>query len=213
MLIPLSDEFSKALDSAEFEEEGWLDLQNATLEGDDLHLHIVIRLGDREPVQKWAITCSAMEANKIVLGSFDQPLLSYDDHPLLWPYTKPVVSLCFHRRDSIEAGDVISKLYEQHHEIAKGEIPFSEYLNSLLPLSALLGGQGGQLAEGPEPLILGYETILRDIGFSTSTITREPMVFKPKEFWTTPKPNLQLLLLGKSYVIAQRFQFVPARCS
>jgi hypothetical protein len=68
-------------------------------------------------------------------------------------------------------------------------------LNNDLSLSELIRGSFGMLADGPEPLIVAYEEVLRSYGVSVSHNKSSDV----------RDEALGVMLLDQSYVIAKRF--------
>src|SRR5919205_3952376 len=123
----------------------------------------------------WQVTCSGVREHCLSLGhSYDIQL--YDDHVLLWPHTARRTSTSFYGR-SVNPSAVAGALYERHCELTGKWIPFHRFLNPNVRLTELIAGGFGMLAEGPEPLILAYEEVMRRQGFVASHLDPSKPVY------------------------------------
>jgi hypothetical protein len=100
---------------------------------------------------------------------------------------------------------VVGGLYERHWELAGKWIPFHRFLNPGVRLTELIAGGFGMLAEGPEPLILAYEEVMQQHGFSTTHRDPRQPVYWGGEGWLAEKAVLSALVLDESYVVAEHF--------
>lgn len=124
---------------------------------------------------------------------------------MLWQYLKRQTSVSFYgsAQDSLA---VVGTLYERHQEIAGDWIPLHRYMNAGLGLKNLIAGGFGRLAEGPEPLVLAYEEVLRECEFSTSHIEPKLPVYWDGRKWAEEDAKLSVLMLDTSFVIAADFE-------
>lgn len=134
--------------------------------------------------------------------SFETLEVADPGHPLLWPYVEPGADLYFYAPPD-DIGRVIACLYEAHAEVVDGWYSLARFTNKLLPLHELLASPRGLLASGPLPLILGYETVLKDAGVQCSVLNsgvrRWPISRRPGPEGSQPVA----LLMGTSYVLAR----------
>ena len=65
------------------------------------------------------------------------------------------------------------------------------------------------LAEGPEPLVLAYEDVMRKHGFSTSHLDPTKPVYWGGNEWLGQKAPAFVLILDDSYVVAEQFVASP----
>jgi len=202
------DDFLKIIESVDFEDFGSLRL--VKIECAEENLDLVLEVSDDENSglhPNWKITCSSVRENNLSLG-YCYDLDVYKDHVLLWEYVKPKTSTSFYGsvKDSLS---VVGALYERHVELAGDWIPFQKFINSGIPLSELIAGSFGMLADGPAPLILAYEEVLQRYGISTSHIEPKPPMSWRDGKWVLDDTNLSVLILGNSYVIATDFDAHP----
>jgi hypothetical protein len=195
------------INTGDFEDNGILRLTNAVWLNDAIEFHVEVGFQDATPSQQWQITCAEPKTHRLKLGFFDD-LVVERAHVLLWPYKylHTQVSFCGVCNDPFE---VVGALYQRHREIAKAWFPFHQFLNGMLPLPTLLTGNGGLLASGPEPLMLAYEEVLNHHGLQASHLeSRRPIHWEGIQL-SEKDSDLQVLLLGASYIVAQDFQCQP----
>ena len=155
-----------------------------------------------DSVQRWQVSCSSVREHRFSLGYYyDISLL--DDHVLLMPHVTRRAVLSFHGRAE-DVSSVIGALYERHKEVVGAWIPFGEYLNSM-PLTKLLAGGFGMLAEGPKTLLAAYKEVLERHGVQASHYDSEPFASSYNEKWIEETTRLKVLILEKSYVVAADF--------
>lgn len=152
----------------------------------------------------WQLVCSGVRDESLSFGhcyNFD----IHNDHVLLWQYVKPQTSISFYgfAKDPLA---VVGALYERHKEMAGDWIPLNRYLNAGMGLKNLIAGGFGRLAEGPAPLVLAYEEVLREYGISTSHVEPKLPVYWDSGKWAEEHANLSVLILDNSYVIASAFE-------
>jgi len=188
----------------DFEDYGSLRLTAAESEGDTLRLSLHIT-GDEYPEihRTWQVLCSNVKEDSLSLGvHYDLQL--YDDHVLLWPHVARRTSTSFYGKAQNSLA-VIGALCERHKELVGDWLPFHRFLNSNIGLSELISGGFGMLAEGPEPLVLAYEDVMRGHGFSTSHLDpTKPVYFGGNQGRDQERPAF-VLILDDSYVVAEQF--------
>ena len=72
-------------------------------------------------------------------------------------------------------------------------------------LEKLIDSGYGQLAEGAERVIIGYQKVLQQCGFKSSYLSRSPKRWDNEKGWMDEDDNLQVLIIGKSYIVARNF--------
>ena len=187
---------------------GSLRLASAESDGDSLRLSIHIT-GDEYPDihQDWQVLCSAVKEDSLSLG--DHSALQFlDDHVLLWPHLARRTSTSFYGKAENPLA-VIGALYQRHKELVGEWLPFHRFLNSDIALPDLISGGFGMLAEGPEPLVLAYEDVMRTNGFSTSHLDPTKPVYWGGNEWLGQKAPAFVLILDDSYVVAEQFAASP----
>ncbi|MGH9900392.1 MAG: hypothetical protein ACRD68_00980 [Pyrinomonadaceae bacterium] len=191
-------------DLVDFEDYGSLHLTRIDWEEGSITLWLNVSADECPDIHpRWQVVCPGVREECLSLGcSYDIQLSG--DHVLLWPHAARRTSTSFYgKRDNPSA--VIGALYERHCELAGKWIPFHRFLNADMRLTELIGGGFGMLAEGPEPLILAYEEVMQRYGFLTSHLDpRKPVYWDGQ--WIETTTALAVLILGESYVVAERFE-------
>jgi hypothetical protein len=127
-----------------------------------------------------------------------------DDHVLLWPHAAPTSAISFYGKAENPSA-VAGALYERHRELVDKWIPLHRFLNPGVQLTDLLSGGYGMLAEGPEQLILAYEEVMQQHGFSTSHREPTARVYWEDHAWHEQTAALSVLILDESYIVAEEF--------
>lgn len=189
------DALLKTISSVDYEDYGSLLVTRIERRNDDLQLLLDVT-ADEEPdvPRNIQITCHAFRENNLSPGYY-QDLQVFDDHVLLWHYTKPHFITSFYGSVEVPLA-VVGALYERHFDLAEDWIPLTKYMNSGVRLAELIGGSFGMLADGPEPLVLAYEEVMQRSGISTSSHQSQKAM----------DANLMVMILDKSYVIAETFE-------
>lgn len=201
------EEFLSVAGSVDFEEYGELLLTKAESSGASLTLWLSVSYDERPDFHRdWKIICSGVADEELSFG--DHYLLQLaDEHVLLWKHNKPQTSVSFYG-SAADPSYVVGALYEKHRALVGDWIPFHEFLNMSLGLTNLIAGGFGRLAEGPEPLVLAYEEVMQQCGFSTSHLAPSPSMHWDGARWAEDSTAFSVLTLDESYVIASGFEAV-----
>jgi hypothetical protein len=185
--------------AVDYEEYGSLQVKAVEQRDEDLLIWLVVT-ADEDPSLPESIlkTCHLHRENTLVPGHYASIDLM-QNHVLLWDYNQPHIFSSFYGNVQDPLA-VVGALYERHIELVGKWIPFSKYLNCHMPLSKLIGGAFGLLADGPETLVLAYEEVLSNYGVSVAHHNNA------LEHYETPS----ILILDEAYVIGNAF-FVEAR--
>lgn len=195
----MSKNLLSRITSVDYEGYGSLQVKCVELRDEDLLISLVLT-ADEDPSlpENILITCRLWRENTLVPGNYTSVDLTHD-HVLLWYYNQPHVLSSFYGNVQDPLA-VVGALIERHIELVGTWIPFSKYLNTCMPLSELIRGSFGMLAEGPETLVLAYEEVLRNYGVS---VAHHKTALEHYE-------TLSILILNDAYVIANAF-FAEAR--
>jgi hypothetical protein len=198
------DNLLKIITSVDFGDYGSLQLVEVELSDGNLSFVLDVT-ADEEPElpRNIRVTCHASRESNISPNHY-YDLSVAEDHVVLWHYTSPHTLMSFYGKveDPIS---VVGALYERHFALVEGWIPFHKYLNSGLPLSELIRGSFGMLAEGPDQLVLAYEEVMQRFGFSTSHHESGAAMQWDGEKWVQDRSPLSVMFFDESYVIAEGF--------
>ena len=192
----------------DFEDHGSLCLRTVESDEDTLSLVLHITADEYPEVHPtWEVACFGVKEDSLSLGThFDFQL--FDDHVLLWPHMSRRSSTSFYGKVENPLA-VVGALYQRHRELVGEWIPLHRFLNSGVALTELIAGGFGMLAEGPEPLILAYEDVMRAQGFSTSHLDPTKPVYWGGNEWLDQKRPAAVLIFDESYVVAEQFVASP----
>jgi hypothetical protein len=186
-----------------FEEYGSLRLTQAEWSEGILTLSLDVSSDEDPDIHPcWQVVCSGVREDRLSLG-YAHDLQISNKHVLLWPHSARTSAISFYGRAENPSA-VAGALYQRHWTLAGKWFPFHRFLNSL-PLTELIAGGFGMLAEGPEPLILAYEEVMRRHGFSTSHRDPMPPGYWGVDGWLERKAALSVLILDESYIVAENF--------
>jgi hypothetical protein len=173
----------------------------------DVDLVLAVKTGDASVEQVWQVHCTGVQQFHIQdrwVDTIDEAT----EHPLLWPFTDPLVTIYFRGPASTPLA-IVGALYERHRELTGDWIPFHHYLNRYPGgLSALLQTSAGEFASGPAKIIDAYAEVLAQHGVRSSRLQRGPAKIWNEQPSVAP-PSLQVLLLNQSFVIAEDFSATP----
>jgi hypothetical protein len=198
----MSEDLFEVLESDEFEKYGSLEFTGAYIEDFNFYLNACIDFHDSLPdenIQHWKIVCEDEREHRLILGNQGYLTLE-DNHVLLWPFRERKIALFFHGSVD-DSSALVFELFKQHYDCVGEWFPFKRFINSLYTnLTELIEGRYGSLAEGPEPLIYGYEKVLVEFGVQTSIINRLQKYWNGSE-WVPGPEDVKLLITDQSYVI------------
>ena len=202
------DSLISITESGEFEDSGEIFLQKFERSPSELLLHLKINLGTDFKSQLWIIKC----INPIkfqVDDEFVGNLELITEHVLLWPLQKLETDLFFYSA-AANPSQIVGALYEQHMKITGGWFSFNQFTNGEIALTKLLSSNSGKIARGPVPLLQAYQEVLNDFKIKNSILEPRPSKRWENGMWVENTTPFQLLLLGKSYVIAENIAAAPA---
>lgn len=153
------------------------------------------------PPTYWRILAHQAREFTISEREFDS-IRRVDRHPLLWTHTQDELEL-FVQLPATDADKLLGQLAARHLALTHGWLPFGACFNAAVPLTKLLSSSLVMFAEGPKPLIAAYQEILQAAGARCSVISHGSML-------SADAPDgPQLLLLGRSFMIAEAFDAEP----
>jgi hypothetical protein len=155
-------------------------------------------------IQFWTVTANRCKACSVNLDDFYTIELKNED-PLIWIHNNGHRSLYFNGR-STDTGKLCFDLYQAHVSQFGELVSFETFINTQRNLYDLLASGYGLLANGPQKLMTIYASCLQKHNVQYSTPgERLPTYWNGKEHLA--ETELQLLLLGDSYIVAEDFEF------
>lgn len=193
------------LDSEEFADEGRISLTSFDVRESVLDLDLALTIGSEgKPRERWRLLCHGPRRYRIE-DTTSRSLEVWKEHPLLVPHVSRHGTLYFKGRPS-SRGRTFIRLWTDHHRITEGWYPFETFLNPKMPLLDLLGTGSGMLAEGPVPFMMAYAKSIEVYGVRCTLVGEKDPERWDGEKWVSEPRGLQAIVMGKSFVIAQRFE-------
>lgn len=184
------NELQAIVDTGEFEDNGWINLLAAEWHESDLSLTLIVNPGN-DSLQRWRLRCGDVLEYQIAAAGDCGFNHWSSDHPALDQYTEPHDQLYFsgavpNPREGVGA------LWLAHRSHADDWYPLERYVNTEVPLDALLAGGHGLLASGPRTLLEIYAEALRSLKCSPNVVAS---VAGPRH------DHAELVHFGEAFVI------------
>lgn len=206
-LSKLNTELSGIFSSIEFEEKGGIRITGTDWYEDDLKLEFVINTGVSKELQLWEAQISGVR-DELIKSDWVDELILTDEHPLLWQFNNIQTELYF-SKPTQKPFELLNSIFEAHLTITKGWFDIRKFINggSDLSLIGLCKSSNALFAKGPKRILEVYAQVLNEYEM-------KPNLFgdmAPKRWtgdqWIEESEGLRILLIGKSYVIAEQFDF------
>lgn len=166
-------------------------------------LDLLLQQSNRLDVPPTYCRISAHQAREFTISEHEfDSIRQVDRHPLLWTHYQDELEL-FVQQPATEPDRLLGQLAARHLALTHGWLPFGACFNAAVPLAKLLSPSLVMFAEGPKPLITAYQEILEAAGARCSVISHGSMIS------ADAPEGPQLLLLGRSFVIAESFEAEP----
>ena len=204
-ILPI--ELEEAFSSAEFENEGGLDICSVEYLEKELLFNFSFYLDelDERKKQFWQLQVEGYRDSKIDLDNFGDFITFYTEHNLLAEF-KDIETELYFRKKAENPERLLTNIYELHNIVFDNLIPIQKYLHGR-KLLMLCKSDNGLFAKGPKSILKFYFDNLQKAG-------KEPYFFgetKPKywdgEKWILDNDDLKLALIGGTYFIGKDFNF------
>jgi hypothetical protein len=129
-----------------------------------------------------------------------------EEHPLLWEHMYTQSDLYFSKA-ATNPFELFVSIYQVHSKTTKDWIPFEKFINSGLTFLDLCKSTNALFAKGPTKLLEAYSVELDKFGMQANIFgKRNPKRWKIDQ-WVEESDPLSVLIIGKSYVVAESFDF------
>lgn len=200
LIVRIQDELDDA--------EGWIRIVSADWSDNELRLKLSAQWFDDAELEHWVLRCQGVVEESLSAEGSNEFQLSASS-PLLLPYTEPSVDLCFSDnrcRPALLQGIVYASCME-----CFGRAEYVErFLNAIALQPDDRGNAFGLLGRFPQPLA---DRIVAALADEPIRLTAMPGI--PPRRWTGTEfiehPRLQVVSLGRSYVIGTAFSAAPER--
>lgn len=206
-LSELNTELSDLFSSIEFEENGGIHITGADWYADDLKLEFAINTGVANEHQLWEAQISGVR-DELIKSDWVDELVLTDEHPLLWQFNNVQTDLYF-SKSTQKPFELLNSILETHLATTKGWYDLQKFINSnsYLSLIELCKSSNALFAKGPKKILELYAKILDEHQMKPNLFgDRSPKRWTGEQ-WIEETEPLNVLLIGKSYVIAEQFDF------
>lgn len=205
-LYELNSKLADIFSSVEFEEDGGIHITGTDWYSVDLNLEFVVRTGIDDEHQLWEAHITGVRDELIKSDWADQMQL-LEDHPLLWRF-KDIQSELYFSQSTDRPYELINSILETHQKMTNNWYSLNEFINcEYLSLIDLCKSSNVLFAKGPRKILTEYTRILDEFKMRPNLFGNQ----KPKRWtgkqWVDETDILQILLIGKSFVIAEKFDF------
>lgn len=173
----------------------------------DLVLTLAGSAGPEGRSARWRLRAQGVCATELHLPEYAEGVEVASEHPLLLAHTARTTELSVQRAPD-DPGRLLGDLWRAHRRLAGGWIAPEMYLNvsyAFLAHGPAAGG-AGHLAHGPRPLLEAYAAVAQERGMRPSLVGDEPpRIWKDGAGWSERTEPLHVLLVGRSWVVAERF--------
>ncbi|MEQ9440036.1 MAG: hypothetical protein RIG62_13355 [Cyclobacteriaceae bacterium] len=205
-LQELNSRLADIFSSIEFEEDGGIHITKTDWYSDDLKLEFTVRTGIDDEHQLWEAQITGVREELIKSDWADQMKL-LEDHPLLWRFDD-IQSELYFSQSTDRPYELISSILETHQKIVSNWYSLNEFINyGHLSFIDLCKSSNALFAKGPKKILSEYASIL-------DAFNMRPNLFgdhNPKRWvdkkWVDETETLQILIIGKTFVIAENFDF------
>jgi hypothetical protein len=205
-LYALNKELEAILASLEFEENGGIHITGTDWYSDDLKVEFAIKTGVEGQNQLWEVQISGVR-DELIKSDITDKMELLDEHPLLWTYNQWQTSLYF-GNPTTKPYELFANIYDVHIKETANSIPFNKFINTHLPIIELCKSSAGLFASGPLKLMEAYKKELEAHGMNPTIVGGH----NPKRWQNGHQVDeteiVKILIIGKSYVIGQTFDFV-----
>lgn len=178
-------------------------LRSISWQDDDLDVEIRV-MNEEGAVTDWRVRCSDVAEYRFVAARGDISFHEFG-HVAARQHTHRTDALLFRNRPaSIDA--CIGALWLAHQSVAGPWIPFLRYLNSSVPLGALLEAGNGVLATGPHFLLQAYADAIEGMGTGAYFRSEHPSGDDPVRWRQDEDHQLGTFVVGAAFVVALRFE-------
>lgn len=199
------DRMKELLDSlnANFDDaEGWIRLVDADWFADDLKLNLSIQFHDNHDAELWEVSCFGV-VEEFLCSNGTGVLAVSADSPLLKPFLEPEVDIMF-SQNSVVPATLFGIVCSCCIEVMGRPESITRFMNAAPTIRGISSSNYGLLGRFPESLAARILDALKDKPINTNALLGR----LPKR-WNGSKhvdyQQLQVLEIGRSYVVAQQF--------
>ena len=206
-LSGLNAKLSALFSTIEFEENGGIHITGTDWYADDLKLELAINTGINDEHELWEVQISGVR-EELLKSDWVGELKIADEHPLLWKYNNIQTDLYFSRATG-RPYELLNSILETHLKVTRGWYDLQESINSssYISLIELCKSSNALFAKGPKRILEAYARVLDEHLMKPNLFGERNPKRWTGEQWIDETAPLSILLIGKSYVIAEAFEF------
>ena len=195
-------ELIQKLDTDFDDAEGWIRIVAAAITGDDLTLKLSIKFGDDCDQEVWEVVCRDRVEESLCLDLADTLVVSAHS-PLLKPFMEAEVPIMF-SENSLAPEALFGIVCSCCIEVMGRPDSIARFINATPTIDGISSSRYGLLGRFPESLAARILDTLKDKPIKANSLEG----FRAKR-WDGSKhveyQDLQVLEIGSSYILAQRF--------
>jgi hypothetical protein len=205
-LHELNSRLADIFSSIEFEEDGGVHITGTDWYSGDLKLEFSVRTGNGDEHQLWEAQITGVRDDLIKSDLADWMQLM-EDHPLLWRFND-IQSELYFSQSTDRPYELINSVLEIHRKTVGNWYRLNKFINyGNLPFVDLCKSSNALFARGPKKILTAYAGVLGDFQMKPNLFgDRNPKRWIDNK-WVDETETLQILIIGESYVIAERFDF------
>lgn len=187
--------------------DGWFRIISADWTADELRLDVSVCLSEEKETQLWEISCESVFEEKLC-SDYSETLTLKSDHSHLLKFKEPEVDIAFSQNSMCPEelfGIVATSCFKY-----LGEQPLTNWINQQASSKGICSSKYGIL--GRFPLSVANEITGLLNGKDITVNLLEP---RPPKYWDGAQHceypgNIEVLIIGNSYVIGTNFNAVRA---
>lgn len=206
-LNQLNIELSDIFNSPDFEDNGGIHITGTDWYNDDLKLDFTINTGLSNEHQLWEAQISGVR-DELIKSDWVDDIVLTDEHPLQWQFNDMQTELYF-SKPTQKPFELLNSIIEAHLNTTKGWYDLQKFINSsaYISLIVLFKSSNALFAKGPKKILEKYGEVLDEHQMKPNLFGERTPKRWTGEQWIEETEPLNILLIGKSYVIAEQFDF------
>jgi hypothetical protein len=189
------------------ESEGWIRIVDADWMADDLRVTLSILLYEDAEIELWEVSCEGV-VEESLSGEGVEILSISSESPLLMPFTEPEVDLAF-SENACNPAFLLGIVFTCCMEVFGRAEYISRFLNQKATIKGIVNSSYGILGRFPKSVASRIVEALIGQPIRVNTLPeRMPKRWNGSEHISYPE--LVVLNIGNSYVIAEKFSAIRA---
>jgi hypothetical protein len=201
----LSKELEDIFSTVEYEEGGGIHITGTDWYSDDLRVEFVINTGNERQSQLWEVEIGGVRED-LISSDFADRLELFEEHPLLWKYNQRQTNLYF-GKGTERPHELFVNIYNIHIQLTMNRIPFHKFVNGGVSTIELCKSTSGLFAKGPIKIMEAYMAELERHHMNPTIVGGHNPKRWLNGYQVDETEIVKVLVVGKSYVVGQTFDF------